>query len=188
MRLKVEVEMGFWVRTFILLLSFMTVDARANLGLDPIHQAIELVGLQSSFLEVCKGISSDSKQECYANSYVIPSSGSISVKELEAVLNKEFMGKVHLNSKGMMTQALSQGVHQLLQRMDIPERSKDHFEAKSKALMASARSSTLNTTWAEGMLWSPLDHGKMVVILRRDVKYDLTEVLVLGQSASVGTY
>jgi hypothetical protein len=185
--------MGFRVGTFIFLLSFITsfitIDARANLGLDPIHQAIELVGLQNSFLDVCKIVGSDSKQECYANSYVIPSSGSVSAKELESVLNKEFMGKVHLSSKGMMDQALSHGIHDLLQKMDVPERSKEHFQATRKVLMETARNSMLkSTSWAEGKLWSPLEQGKVVVILRRDVKYDLTEVLLLGRSASAGTF
>ena len=163
----------------ILLLS--PFSSRAEIQLTPLHQADSFSSIEEKFTDLCRLISGDSSSECFTKSYRIPSSSTPDLSGLESALSKELTGRLRLSREGFSKNSIQKDLRFALEKLSTHPRHAEILTEKRTSLESALQAGVSGSTqWALGVLWSPVDEGRLLVILKKEPRWDLTEVLVLG--------
>jgi hypothetical protein len=175
--------MGFaknhgWLLCFLFLLPR---PAPAEVQLTPLHQADSFSSIENEFSDLCRLISGDSSSECFTKSYRIPSSSTPDLPGLESALSKEFAGRLRLSREGFSKNSIQKDLRFVLEKLSIHPRHAEILSEKRTSLESAVRGVAAGKNqWTSGVTWSPMDEGRLLVIMKKDPRFDLTEVLVLG--------
>jgi hypothetical protein len=107
---------------------------------------------------------------------LVSSSRTLSKTGLEKILNRELIGSVHLNRKGLQAVDFKTGILALVKRT-VQASARDSLSAARDEVLASADSGA--SSWIDGVLWTGVDHGDLVVLQKPDPAHDINEILVL---------
>jgi hypothetical protein len=163
------------------LLLLFPLLSRSEIQLTPLHQADSFSSIEEKFSDLCRLISGDSSSECFTKSYRIPSSSTPDLHGLESALSKEFAGRLRLSREGFSKNSIQKDLRFVLEKLSIHPRHAEILAEKRTSLESAVRGiGNGKDQWTSGVTWSPMDEGRLLVILKKEPRWDLTEVLVLG--------
>jgi hypothetical protein len=140
-----------------------------------LHQSMLFPKLESSLSRWCRLYSSSRTSACFTKSLVTQSSKIISAQTLEKLLNREFTGTLHLNRAGLNRTSFKEALGGLFKK-HAPDPSSALAQTQAELLESSQESAT---PWIDGLLWSPLENGTVLVLQKPDAQHGINEIFVL---------
>jgi hypothetical protein len=113
-----------------------------------------------------------------------PSSELLAAPILEKVLKRELFGNLHLNRGGLKREGLKHALRELLNKkasVNSPETTQAARLEVLKSLHEGA------VPWVDGVLWSPLENGNLLVLQKSESQHGITEILVIFSGNQVET-
>ena len=141
-----------------------------------LHQSMLFPKLESSFSNWCRLTTPSKSSSCFSRSLISPSAEPISAPVLEKLLNREFTGNLRLNRGGLKRGAVKQALNELLNK-NTSRKDSGSLQVTQQEIFDSA--SEINSPWIDGVLWSPLENGNVLVLQKADREHGINEILVL---------
>jgi hypothetical protein len=153
-------------------------------GLQLLHQAMELAPIQRPFEEICRhaGIG----KSCHFSTYMIEKDRGLDPESILSEIQKGLTGRFKLLKKDAPRPGVEAMVAELFGHFrSSPGMSAAWFESRKQELIDGFRSlGKKHPRNFQALFWSPVDHGKALLILLPDPRYGVTEVglLTFGES------